>query len=91
MSETFDRSASFKLDRFLYANYASLARPTELCFLDGRLADGFFAGLLPGKSLLLIRNFCFRDADSMDEVKQVSLTELTYFIVKGIFIPPKRR
>lgn len=89
MSTSGDATESFKAERYLNANYLSLARPVELHFKSGRVADAFFAGIHSAATVLVLRRFCFRDEETFEEVRQVKLSDLSFFLVKDIFIQPK--
>ena len=82
--EELNQVENFKTQRYINAVYQSLGRPVEVTLKDGRTADAFFAGFDFHSSRLLLRNFCFFMADSIEKQVILDFADIKFFTAKNV-------
>ena len=87
-----ENNSNVIVERYLNSVYLSLAKPVEITFKDGSIADGLFGGLDYRTGSILIRNFCIYGSIEMELEKQLNMVDLKFFVVKKIELSslPKR-
>lgn len=80
-------NSNITIERYLNSVYLSLARPVELTFNDGTVADGFFGGLDYASGTIIVRNFCVYGSLQLEAEKRLNMTELKFFVVKRVERP----
>lgn len=90
-----NNNSNIAVERYLNSVYLSLARPVEITFKDGTVADGFFGGLDYATGNILIRNFCIYGTIVLEAERKINMSEIKFFVVKGVERPqshiPKKR
>lgn len=86
-----NNNSNITIERYLNSVYLSLARPIELTFKDGSVADGFFGGLDYVTGEILVRNFCPYGTVDLEPERKLNMTELKFFVVKRVERPPSAR
>ena len=82
--EELNQVENFKTQRYINAVYLSLGRPVEVTLRDGRTADAFFAGFDFHTSRLLLRNFCFYMADTVEKQVTLDFADVKFFTAKDV-------